>query len=83
MDANLDGGAGELLVAHRQPVRRLDLPKAGKMRSIMKAHWAVLEAIETGDPLAAQEAMRDHLAGTVKRIEEMRRDHPDYFKPSA
>lgn len=68
---------------HLSRVRRLDLPKAGKMRSIMKAHWAVLEAIETGDPLAAQEAMRDHLAGTVKRIEEMRRDHPDYFKPTA
>lgn len=66
---------------HLSRVRRLDLPKAGKMRSIMKAHWAVLEAIEAGDPLAAQEAMREHLAGTVKRIEEMRREHPDYFKP--
>lgn len=68
---------------HLSRVRRLDLPKAGKMRSIMKAHWAVLEAIEGGNSLSAQEAMRDHLAGTVKRIEEMRRDHPDYFKPAA
>jgi GntR family transcriptional regulator, rspAB operon transcriptional repressor len=65
---------------HLSRVRRLDLPKAGKMRSIMKAHWAVLEAIEAGDPLAAQKAMRGHLAGTVGRIEELRGEFPDYFK---
>jgi DNA-binding GntR family transcriptional regulator len=49
----------------------------------MKGHWAVLEAIEAGDPLAAQEAMRSHLAGTVRRIEELQRENPDYFKPAA
>lgn len=65
---------------HLSRVRRLDLPKEGKVRTIMKGHWAVLEAIEAGDPLAAQEAMRQHLAGSVKRIEEMRREHPNYFK---
>jgi len=65
---------------HLTRVRRLDLPKEGKVRRIMKGHWAVLKAIEAGDPLAAQEAMRDHLAGTVKRIEELRGEHPDYFK---
>lgn len=65
---------------HLSRVRRLDLPKEGKVRKIMRGHWAVLEAIEAGDPLAAQEAMRDHLAGSVKRIEEMRREHPNYFK---
>ncbi|MGF1595013.1 MAG: GntR family transcriptional regulator [Kiloniellaceae bacterium] len=65
---------------HLSRVRRLDLPKEGKVRKIMRGHWAVLEAIEAGDPLAAQEAMREHLAGTVKRIEEMRREHPSYFK---
>lgn len=68
---------------HLTRVRRLDLPKEGKVRDIMKAHWAVLEAIEAGDPLAAQEAMRNHLAGTVRRIEELRREHPDYFKTTA
>ena len=65
---------------HLSRVRRLDLPKEGKMRSIMKDHWAVLHAIEAGDPPAAQEAMRVHLAGTIKRIEGMRRERPDYFK---
>lgn len=65
---------------HLSRLRRLDLPKEGKVRKIMRGHWAVLEAIEAGNPLAAQEAMRDHLAGSVKRIEEMRREHPNYFK---
>lgn len=68
---------------HLSRVRRLDLPKAGKVRTIMKGHWAVLEAIETGKPLAAQEAMRGHLAGTVRRIEELQREYPDYFRPVA
>jgi DNA-binding GntR family transcriptional regulator len=68
---------------HLTRVRRLDLPKEGKVRTIMKGHWAVLEAIEAGDPLAAQEAMRSHLAGTVRRIEELQRENPDYFKPAA
>jgi len=68
---------------HLTRVRRLDLPKEGKVRTIMKGHWAVLEAIEAGDPLAAQEAMRGHLAGTVRRIEELQQENPDYFKPAA
>jgi len=65
---------------HLTRVRRLDLPKEGKVRKIMRGHWAVLEAIEAGDPPAAQDAMREHLAGSVKRIEEMRREYPTYFK---
>lgn len=67
---------------HLARVRRLDLPAEGKVRKIMKGHWAVLKAIESGDPQAAHEAMRDHLAGTVKRIPELQRDYPDYFKPA-
>lgn len=67
---------------HLSRVRRLDLPKEGKMRTIMRGHWQVLGAVEKGDSLAAQEAMRGHLAGTVKRIEEMQREHPGYFKPA-
>lgn len=68
---------------HLARVRRLDLPAEGKIRRIMKDHWAVLNAIEAGDPQAAHEAMREHLAGTVKRIPELQRDHPGYFKPAA
>ncbi|MGD1877750.1 MAG: GntR family transcriptional regulator [Kiloniellaceae bacterium] len=68
---------------HLSRVRRLDLPKEGKIRTILKGHWAVLEAIESGDPMAAQEAMRGHLAGTVRRIEELQGERPGYFKAPA
>lgn len=67
---------------HLSRVRRLDLPAEGKVRRIMKGHWAVLKAIKSADPLAAQEAMRGHLAGTVKRIAELQREYPGYFKPA-
>jgi DNA-binding GntR family transcriptional regulator len=68
---------------HLARARRLDLPKEGKMRAIMTEHNAILNAIETGDMLAAQEAVRTHLAGTVGRIEILQRENPDYFKPVA
>jgi DNA-binding GntR family transcriptional regulator len=67
---------------HLTRVRRLDLPAEGKIRRIMKGHWAVLEAIESANPQAAHEAMRDHLAGTVKRIPELQQEYPGYFKPA-
>jgi len=63
--------------------RRLDLPKEGKIRAILKAHLAIIDAIDSGDPLAAQAAMREHLAGTIGRIEALQREHPDHFKTSA
>ena len=65
---------------HLTRARRLDLPKGGKVRSILQGHKDVLDAIEAGDVEAAQESMRQHLTGTVGRIEELRRDHPDHFK---
>ena len=67
---------------HLTRARRLDLPKKGKFRSVMRGHWAILKAIEAGDPQAAQDATRDHLAGTVGRIEALQQEYPDYFKPA-
>jgi DNA-binding GntR family transcriptional regulator len=65
---------------HLARARRLDLPKEGKMRSIVEAHGAILAAIESGDSQSAQEAVRNHLAGTVGRIGALRDENPDYFK---
>jgi DNA-binding GntR family transcriptional regulator len=65
---------------HLARARRLDLPKGGKIRAILNSHRAIVDAIEAGDGLAAQDAMRDHLAGTVGRIEALQREHPDHFK---
>lgn len=70
------------MAGHLARARRLDLPKQGKVRAILKGHWAILDAIEAGDPAGAQEAIRRHLAGTVGRIETLQGEHPDYFKPA-
>src|SRR3546814_16536763 len=70
------------MAGHLARARRLDLPKQGKVRAILKGHWAILDAIEAGDPAGAQEAIRRHLAGTVGRIETLQGEHPDYFQPA-
>lgn len=49
-------------------VRTLDLPRAGKMVSVLKGHKAVIEAIEAADGDAAAAAMRLHLSGTMERL---------------
>ncbi|WP_274426436.1 GntR family transcriptional regulator [Chelativorans sp. YIM 93263] len=64
---------------HLTRVRSLDLPKQGKMRAVLEGHRAVLDAIEAGDGAAAGAAMRAHLSGTVERIADLKREHPDYF----
>lgn len=50
-------------------VRMLDLPRAGKMVSVLKGHKAVIKAIETGDWVAAADAMHRHLSGTMDRLQ--------------
>ena len=60
-------------------LRALDLPSAGKMRSILNHHAAVLAAIDAGDRHAATDAMRAHLSGTIERMPEIAAQHPDYF----
>jgi DNA-binding GntR family transcriptional regulator len=68
---------------HLTRARRLDLPKEGKILAILKGHRAILDAIEAGNPQAAQDEIRNHLAGTVGRIATLQRENPDYFKPAA
>ena len=65
--------------SHLARARRLDLPKAGKMRTIMGGHRAVVAAIAAGKPDEADAAIRAHLTGTVERIADLRQEFPDYF----
>lgn len=67
---------------HMARARRLDLPKEGKMRDVVRGHLAIVEAIERGETVAAGQAVRDHLAGTVARIADLRKENPGYFSPS-
>jgi DNA-binding GntR family transcriptional regulator len=60
-------------------VRSLDLPRAGKMVSVLKGHKAVIEGIEAGDGEAAAAAMRQHLSGTIERLPEIIEENRQLF----
>jgi DNA-binding GntR family transcriptional regulator len=64
---------------HVDRLRRLHLYSAGKMRTILRDHRRIVEAIGSGDGEAAQAAVREHLSGTLAKVDEIRRSHPDYL----
>lgn len=66
-------------LGHLARCQRLDLPREGKMQSIVHGHEGVVEGIAAGDPEAAANAMRAHITGTILRIPELRAEHPEYF----
>lgn len=66
-------------LGHLYRCQRLELPREGKMQDIVEAHAAILDGLASGDPEQAVRAMRDHLSGTISRVELLRRDFPDFF----
>lgn len=68
---------------HIDRLRRLNLPVAGKMREILKAHIAITDAIEAGRPIAAQDALRDHLSRSLDFVSTLKERYPEYFRKSA
>lgn len=64
---------------HLARVRTLDLPRVEKMRAVYYGHKQVVDAVVAGNQVAATEAMRNHLSGTIDRIPQLRDDHRDYF----
>ncbi len=62
---------------HIDRLRRLHLPEAGKAASVLRQHEAVAAAIARRDPAAARAALREHLSGTLGRIDEIRRLYPE------
>lgn len=65
---------------HIDRLRRLHLPKEGKMREILAAHTAIVDAIEGGEPDKAQAALRDHLSRSLDFVPSLRESHPTYFR---
>ncbi|SIQ76462.1 GntR family transcriptional regulator [Bosea sp. TND4EK4] len=65
---------------HIDRLRRLHLPKEGKMREILAAHTAIVDAIERGEPDKAQAALRDHLSRSLDFVPSLRESHPTYFR---
>ncbi|PTT84569.1 hypothetical protein DBR42_14940 [Pelomonas sp. HMWF004] len=54
-------------------------PFTGKTASILQTHEAILDAIATGDVDAAQQAVREHLSGTLASVEEIQQRYPEYL----
>lgn len=67
------------MLGHMARVRRLDLPTEGKTRDVIDVHRRIVEAIATGNPEHAAQVMREHLQGTIAKVDELRAAHPDYF----
>ncbi|MGK9169499.1 GntR family transcriptional regulator [Inquilinus limosus] len=65
---------------HLDRLRRLHLPVPGKAQSILDDHARILDAIADGDADRAQEALRQHLSGTLAQADEIRARFPDYVR---
>ena len=63
---------------HVDRLRRLHLPEQGKAKRIVRDHQRILDAIAARDTELAQEALREHLSGTLNQIDEICRRYPDY-----
>jgi DNA-binding GntR family transcriptional regulator len=65
---------------HIDRLRQLHLPVPGKAEAIMRDHNRILEAIAAGQAEAAQEAVREHLSGTLMQVGEIQSRYPHYIK---
>ncbi|MEX8493371.1 GntR family transcriptional regulator [Sphaerotilus sp.] len=60
-------------------LRLLHLPAQGKMQAILADHARIVTAIAARDTSAAQQALRDHLSGTLLVADAIRQRHPGYI----
>lgn len=65
---------------HVDRLRRLHLPARGKMAAVMRDHRAIVAALAARDGAAAQAAVRQHLAGTLTFVQQVRAQHPDWVQ---
>jgi DNA-binding GntR family transcriptional regulator len=63
---------------HLDRLRRLHLPVEGKGEAILRDHARIVDAIAKRDPDIAQQRVREHLSGTLLRVDAIRARHPDY-----
>jgi DNA-binding GntR family transcriptional regulator len=66
------------LSGHVDRLRRLHLPAAGKMDSVIRDHKRIVDAIARRDPALAQTRLRQHLSGTLGQVDEIRARHAGY-----
>ncbi|RYF26107.1 MAG: GntR family transcriptional regulator [Comamonadaceae bacterium] len=63
---------------HLDRLRRLDLPMPGNAERVVRDHRRIAEALASGNPEAAQAALRAHLSGTLGRVADIRQRHPEF-----
>jgi GntR family transcriptional regulator, rspAB operon transcriptional repressor len=63
---------------HVDRLRRLHLPARGKTEAVLRDHRAIIKALAACDAIAAQAALRRHLAGTLTFVHQVRERHPDW-----
>jgi DNA-binding GntR family transcriptional regulator len=59
--------------------RQLTLPLEGRMGDVLAEHRAVVDAVASGNPAQAAEAMRDHLDHVLPVLEMTRKLRPEFF----
>lgn len=64
---------------HVDRLRRLNLPVEGKPQAIVRDHRAIVEAIARKDAQAAEKALRQHLAGTLAFVDDIKHRFPDWI----
>lgn len=66
---------------HLDRLRRLHLPVSGKQERILADHRRIVDAIRRNDPVAAQQALREHLSGTLEYVGQIQANYPELIKP--
>ncbi|WP_029008806.1 GntR family transcriptional regulator [Azospirillum halopraeferens] len=64
---------------HVDRYRKLTLPVSGRVGQVIAEHEAIVAAIAGRDPDGAVRALVDHLDGLRLRIDDARRDNPEFY----
>jgi DNA-binding GntR family transcriptional regulator len=69
---------------HLDRLRRLNLPLPGKMQAVLRDHRAIVDAVRQGNVRrAAEEAMREHLSGTLAIVDAISAHYPEFIQRDA
>jgi len=61
-------------------IRHLAIPSVGSHRIAVDHHRAIVAALVEGDAEGAREAMRVHIHSPLDFLDEIDREHPEYFR---
>lgn len=64
---------------HYDRIRGLYLQQSQRREVVVKEHRAIVAALEAGDPIAAEAAVRRHLGKSLAIVDDIRARHPGYF----